>query len=230
MVAEEPCLLAEVPAQVVWQLIERSNVVARNLLLILSSRLRSDNQMLLDRMIQQQDYERFSKLDRETGLLNHGWLEEMLPALLEKTGRDGSDLAVIAFSIDPLRAGFIPLGDYRACLLEYIGELVRHNLRPGDVAVRRDEHSFLVLLPETNHGIAFQLGERLLYAVRAWHDQCEGAEAGLPLTVSIGGVGSDAARGCGELLELAQQALDYSYGQGGDRVTEPEGLGRRRYH
>ena len=68
VVTEQNCELLLIDKCIVWELIERSNAVARNLLYILSSRVRKDNLVIFKSQQQQAISEKNSKIDVLTNL------------------------------------------------------------------------------------------------------------------------------------------------------------------
>ncbi|MCZ6623937.1 MAG: GGDEF domain-containing protein, partial [Deltaproteobacteria bacterium] len=100
VVTDTECRLLVVTDDILWSLINRSHVVARNLLYILSSRLRKANRTIMERLEQQLVYERISKVDALTGLYNRRWLDEMLKRHLQRCHINQESLSLMMLDVD----------------------------------------------------------------------------------------------------------------------------------
>jgi GGDEF domain-containing protein len=70
-----------IEAELVWQLIDESNVLARNLLR-LSFRIRAANAQLRRRQKLGEFYRQLSMIDGLTDLYNRAWLNDLLPTMV----------------------------------------------------------------------------------------------------------------------------------------------------
>ncbi len=168
MTALEDCELLVIEPELVWQLIDRSNVLARNLLRLLSFRVRAANAQLRRRQKLGEFYRQLSLNDALTGLYNRAWLNEMLPKLAMRAHQDGSPLAVIMIDLDHFKRfndthGHIA-GD---AALSAAASVIRDSLRPSDFAVRYGGEELLAVLPDTHLGLAEMVAERLAERLRA---------------------------------------------------------------
>jgi hypothetical protein len=77
----------------VWRLIDESNGVARNLLRLLSFRIRAANALLRRRQKLGEFYRQLSMNDGLTGLYNRAWLNDMLPAWSHRAARTAPAVA-----------------------------------------------------------------------------------------------------------------------------------------
>eukprot|EP01030_Chromulinospumella_sphaerica_P013593 gene13593-13376_t len=69
-------------AALVWQLIDESHVLARNLLRLLSFRIRAANAQLRRRQKLGEFYRQLSMIDGLTDLYNRSWLNDLLPTMI----------------------------------------------------------------------------------------------------------------------------------------------------
>ena len=83
VVANTDCRVLVIDADVLWLLIERSLVVARNLLHTLSTRMRRNTLELVQSHIQRCIYERDALHDPLTCLKNRRWMENTLARIVE---------------------------------------------------------------------------------------------------------------------------------------------------
>jgi hypothetical protein len=91
--ALEDSELLVIEADLVWQLIERFNGVARNLLRLLSFRIRAASALLRRRQKLGEFYRQLSMNDGLTGLYNRAWLNDMLPKMVATAHRAGAAVA-----------------------------------------------------------------------------------------------------------------------------------------
>jgi diguanylate cyclase (GGDEF)-like protein len=219
--ALQDCRLLVIPAETLWMLVDKSNVFARNLLYIFSSRIRQNHTLLTDVTSQTRLYERYSKLDALTGLFNRRWLDEMLPRHIERAERAGEPLCLMVVDID----NFKPYNDRYShmagdCIIAHVAHIIGTHIRPRDSAVRFGGDEFLLLLPNTGRATGLEVAERLRLLVR---ERPQGCVADLPeslsLSVSIGVAASDSGIPCRQLMEQADQALYRSKQGGRNRVS-----------
>ena len=220
MTALEDCELLVIEPELVWQLIDRSNVLARNLLRLLSFRVRAANAQLRRRQKLGEFYRQLSLNDGLTGLYNRAWLGEMLPKLAMRARQDGSPLSIVMIDLDHFKRfndthGHIA-GD--AALSSAAG-VIRDSLRPSDFAVRYGGEELMAVLPDTPIGLAEMVAERLAERLRA---AIVFPDMRLPLPHITGsfGVASLAAGGDEHALMAAADAALYRAKQAGrDRVS-----------
>jgi two-component system, cell cycle response regulator len=144
--------------------------------------------------------------DALTGLANRRAIEERLAAEWDRANRYERPLALLIGDLDDLKAVNDKYGHAVGdALLQQAAEVMRLNLRAGDLAGRLGGDEFVVLCPETDHEAAALVANKLNQALRdATIDTPEGK---LGLRMSIGwAVAADAA-GHAELMHLADQAL-----------------------
>jgi len=219
MTALEDSELLVIEAATVWTLIERSNVLARNLLRLLSFRIRAANALLRRRQKVGEFYRQLSLNDGLTGLYNRAWLNDMLPKLVSRAAHDGRPLSLVMIDLDHFKrfndthghmAGDGALAA-AACVL-------RTALRPSDFAVRYGGEEMMALLPDTPEDLAVVVAERLCERLRA---AIVFSDMRLPLPHVTGsfGVASLAPGGDGgTLMAAADAALYRAKEQGRNRV------------
>ena len=167
MTALEDSDLLVIESDLVWTLIDRSSVLARNLLRLLSFRIRAAGALLRRRQKLGEFYRQLSLNDPLTGLYNRAWLNEMLPKLAARASQDGSPLSLVMIDLDHFKRfndthGHIA-GD--AALAAAAGA-IRGALRPSDFAVRYGGEEMLAVLPDTPPQLATMVAERLCQRLR----------------------------------------------------------------
>lgn len=211
--------LLAIDGEVLWTLIHRSHAVARNLLYMLSQRVRNDNQALIQSLAEQRRHEQSARIDPLTGLGNRRWLSEVFPRMVERCLHGSLPLSLLILDADHFKKYNDKHGHLAGdCALRALGEVISHNTRPTDAAARYGGEEFVIVMPNTDAGQAQHIAQRLCDAVRA----CQVSDSGRPLpgiTVSIGLAALAAHRDPVELLGAADAALYRAKDGGRDRVS-----------
>ncbi len=159
--AEETELLA-IDADTVWKLIDESNSVARNLLRLLSFRIRAANAQLRRRQKLGEFYRQLSMVDGLTGLQNRAWLNDVLPAMVGSANAAHRPLSLVMIDLDHFKKfndTHGHLGGDQA--LRAAAGVMSSGLRPSDFAVRYGGEEMMVILPETDEQVALAVAGRL---------------------------------------------------------------------
>jgi diguanylate cyclase (GGDEF)-like protein len=160
--ALEDSELLVIEADLVWQLIERSNGVARNLLRLLSFRIRAAGALLRRRQKLGEFYRQLSMNDGLTGLYNRAWLNDMLPKMVATAHRAGAPLSMVMIDLDHFKRFNDSYGHLAGDdALRAAAGVINAALRPSDFAVRYGGEEMLVVLPETGEVRAKMVAERL---------------------------------------------------------------------
>jgi diguanylate cyclase (GGDEF)-like protein len=220
MTALEDCELMVIEPELVWQLIDCSNVLARNLLRLLSFRVRAANAQLRRRQKLGEFYRQLSLNDALTGLYNRAWLNEMLPKLAMRARQDGNPLSIVMIDLDHFKRfndthGHIA-GD--AALSSAAG-VIRDSLRPSDFAVRYGGEELMAVLPDTPLSLAEMVAGRLAERLRT---ALVFPDMRLPLPHITGSFGVACLEAGGDehaLMAAADAALYRAKQAGRDRVS-----------
>jgi len=158
-----------------------------------------------------------ARIDPLTGLLNRRGLDERFASELARAGRDGTELAVVALDLDHFKQVNDTYGhDAGDRALCWLASVLSQQTRGADVIARTGGEEFLLVLPGTSAGSAFELAERLRESV-AEH-------APFRLTISIGVAAEEAPDDAGALTAAADRALYAAKRDGRNRTrTEPSG-------
>ena len=168
--ALEQSELLVIEAELAWQLIDAANGVARNLLRMLSFRIRAANAQLRRRQKLGEFYRQLSMVDGLTGLYNRAWLNDFLPQLVASAQATGQPLALIMLDIDHFKKFNDSHGHLQGDqALRTAAQVLIGALRPTDFAVRYGGEEMMVVLPDTNvqvtEAVAGRLCERMRDAV-----------------------------------------------------------------
>jgi len=160
-VAEETTVLV-IEQEILWRMISVSHEIARNLLYIMSERVRYSDLVIADSLEMQRKYQRYATTDALTGLHNRGWLDDTFDREIKRSERDHLPLSLIMIDVDDFKKyndGYGHLaGDQ---VLISVAKSIRKPLRPNDLVARFGGEEFAVLLPETTTNNAKIIAERL---------------------------------------------------------------------
>jgi diguanylate cyclase (GGDEF)-like protein len=217
--AEETHLMVLSPG-LLWQMVERSHAFAKNLLVVLSERVRFDNQFIANSIGVLRKAEQDAITDALTGLNNRHWMHDAFERELERAQRSGAKLCLMMIDVDQFKSFNDEFGHIAGdAVLAAVAETLRSHLRPTDLIARFGGDEFAVLLPNLDLAHATATAERLreeLVTLRA---------GGLPtpITISIGVTRASIHDDLNKLVHRADAAMYEAKAQGRDcvRVKEP---------
>lgn len=176
-----------------------------------TERLRDNVQMSIEMAI----------TDPLTGLYNRRYMETHLARLVEQAGNRGKPLAVLVVDVDYFKAINDSYGhDAGDDVLREFALRMRKSVRNIDLACRYGGEEFVIVMPETDMGVAAMVGERLRRLVANEPFAVQQGERRLGVTISIGiaalaGPDDTAAA----LLKRADRALYRAKRDGRNRVV-----------
>ena len=221
VLAAEPTELLAIPHEDMWEMIDIVPMLARNLLAILSGRVRNNNLTLVTTQSCTLEFEQASSVDSLTGLHNRHWIDESFMRMIRRCRNDNAPACLMLADIDELhrindRNGFLT-GDNA---LKRIARRLAESLRPQDLIGRFGGDEFIVLLPQTKLAVAHGIAKRLCIVV---------AEAGIivppshdPMTISCGVVSIRAEDDLTSIFARAEQALQAAKANGRNRAEQLE--------
>ncbi len=167
--------------------------------------------------------ERLSATDGLTELANRRYFDKRLKSEVSRAFRDRTPLSLVLCDLDYFKQFNDRYGHQRGdeCLKAFARTLESFCRRGGDLAARIGGEEFALLLPNTEHGAALTLSER----VRAGFDDLgithEGSQVSDHATASFGvATAVPASLDVGaELFGAADQALYRAKGAGRNRVV-----------
>ena len=104
VVAGEDSRVMQLDETTMWGLVEASHQVARNLLFVLSRRLRHGNKVILKSQKLQQEYQHYATIDALTGVFNRRWLDEMLARQWERSKKGGGLFSLLLIDVDSFKS------------------------------------------------------------------------------------------------------------------------------
>lgn len=220
VVAAESSYIMVIEREAMWQLINNSHSVARNLLYLLSTRIRKNDEALSDSFILQQRYARSARADTLTGLYNRYWLDEMLPRLIERAQTDEQHLGMMMLDVDHFKQFNDSFGHLAGDeVLRELGSIIRSHLRPNDSAVRYGGEEFVIILPGLGETRLREVATRLCEIVQNKTRESLEQKGLRGVTVSIGLAMLAPGQDGRELIATADAALYRAKREGRNRVV-----------
>lgn len=209
-----------IDAACMWKLIDESNGVARNLLRLLSFRIRAANAQLRNRQKVGEFYRQLSMVDGLTGLHNRSWLNTQLPGLVEHAHATHSELSIIMVDLDHFKKFNDQYGHVAGDeALQAAAKVINNGLRPSDFAARYGGEEMLIILPNTNKESAFVVAERLCERIRQTPVFQDGDKPLPHITASLGLASLEIGQDGVAVIASADIALYRAKEKGRDQVA-----------
>ena len=142
---------------------------------------------LMNRALMVPRLKKETRIDEKTGLWNIRHFAELFTAEMNRARRVNRPLTLITVDLDPLPNAHDTYGHVVSdAVLAGIGQIIRHNLRPYDIAARCAGEEFAIVLPETELAQARSVAERLRDAVEKTPFEVKGKHRPIQVTVSLG--------------------------------------------
>jgi two-component system cell cycle response regulator len=176
-----------------------------------TERLRDNVQMSIEMAI----------TDALTGLYNRRYMETHLAALVEQAANRGKPITVMVLDIDYFKSINDGHGhDAGDDVLREFALRVRRSIRNIDLACRYGGEEFVIVMPETDMGVATVVAERLRLRIATEPFSIQQGAGSLPVTISIGIAAlSEPTDTAAVILKRADQALYRAKRDGRNRVV-----------
>ncbi|MEZ5875000.1 MAG: PleD family two-component system response regulator [Hyphomicrobiales bacterium] len=160
-------------------------------------------------------------LDPLTALHNRRFMTSHLKTLFEESAQRGKPLSVLVLDIDHFKAINDAHGhDAGDTVLREFATRLRRNIRGIDLACRLGGEEFVVVMPDTDLGKAYLVGERLRQCIAAAPFYAGERSGSLDVTASVGVAALEFPDDTPELiLKRADQALYCAKRDGRNRVV-----------
>ncbi|MFA7269140.1 MAG: GGDEF domain-containing protein [Sterolibacterium sp.] len=219
VIAAQNTRLLAIDHEVVWSLIELSYGIARNLLSILSGRIRFNNLALVAAQTHSLEFERAVAVDALTGLHNKRWVADAFPRAISRCERDGAALCLVLGDIDNFKHFNESYGHLNGdSLLRLLAHRLTDILRPQDMLARYGVEKFIFLLPATTLPEAQNIAERLRILAAETHLPIGENGAVASVTLSLGIAAMQLGDTLESLLANAEAALRCAKQAGRNRV------------
>jgi len=219
--AAEPSHLLVIHHSLLWNLINASHEFSKNLLIVLSERVRTHNRYIAESLGHMQKFERHASTDALTGLSNRHAMEESFPREVRRCVKDGEPVALIMIDVDCFKTfndRFGHVAGDRA--LSAVAHVLKKQFRTRDLLARFGGDEFAVLLPGIDKNEAITIAERVRNAVSGTTGSSADSLIQVPVNVSLGVAELDPDGGFDGLLRAADKALYRAKNAGRDTVSD----------
>lgn len=208
VMAQDPTHLLVIHKKILWALVNASHVFSKNLLIMLSERVRSHNQFIAKSIGAWRKIEKHATTDGLTGLGNRHSMQESFPREINRCVKDKLPVSLIMVDVDDFklfndRFGHVA-GD-RA--LSAVAHVLKQQFRPRDMLVRYGGDEFSVLLPGFDENEAADIADRVRRTVSGTTESSQDSLIQIPVKVSMGVAQLGEAGTLESLLRAADAAL-----------------------
>ena len=187
VVAAEPTHLLVIHQSVLWDMVNASHEFSKNLLVVLSERVRSHNHVIAANYGDLRKFQRHATTDALTGLSNRHSMEETFPREVSRCKQDGQPVSLVMIDIDRFKSfndRFGHIAGDRA--LSAVSNVLRMQFRPRDHLVRFGGDEFAVLLPGMGRQDALAVAERVRDSVSGSTTSSSDSLIQIPVEISMG--------------------------------------------
>jgi diguanylate cyclase (GGDEF)-like protein len=220
VVATEESHLMVISHTLLWRMVDRSHTFCKNLLIVLSERVRSDNEYIASSLGVLRQAERNAHTDALTGLGNRHWMSTMFEREVTRTLHSGKALCLMMIDVDNFKSFNDRYGHIAGdSALVAVAEALREYLRPTDLVARFGGDEFAVLLPDLKLKQARQTAERIRQQIAGLSP----ASLSTAITVSIGIADRTDRDDVATLVQRADAAMYDAKEAGRNRVAVAAG-------
>lgn len=208
VIGAEPTHLLLIHQSVLWEMVNASHEFAKNLLVVLSERVRSHNRVIADSYGELRKFEEHARTDALTGLSNRHAMEDEFEREISRCKQDDIPVSLIMIDIDNFKVfndQFGHVAGDRA--LSAVASILKHQFRPRDILVRYGGDEFAILLPEVDEASAIQVAERVRVAVCGKTGDGSDSLIRIPVEISMGVAQLEKKGSLQGLLRAADKAL-----------------------
>ncbi len=208
VIAAEQTHLLVIHQSILWEMVDASHEFAKNLLVVLSERVRSHNQVIAESYGELRKFERHARTDALTGLNNRRSMDESFLREITRCQQDDQPISLIMIDIDNFKIfndQFGHMAGDRA--LSAVASILRHQFRPRDLIVRFGGDEFAVLLPGVDEKIALIIADRVREAVSGTTGDGSDSLIQIPIKISMGVAQLDSNGTLSTLIRAADAAL-----------------------
>jgi len=208
VIGAEATHLLVIHQSILWEMVDASHEFAKNLLVVLSERVRSHNRVIADSYGELRKFERHARTDALTSLQNRHSMEESFEREITRCEKDEMPISLIMIDVDNFKRfndQFGHIAGDRA--LSAVASILRHQFRPRDVLVRFGGDEFAVLLPEVDGHMAMAIADRVRVSVSGKTGDGSDSMIRIPIEISMGVAQLEPKGTLNSLIRAADAAL-----------------------
>lgn len=208
VIAAEPSHVLVIHQSILWEMVNVSHQFAKNLLIVLSERVRSHNHYIAESFGNLQRFERNATTDALTGLGNRHAMDESYPREINRCQQDEKPISLIMIDVDRFKSfndKFGHVAGDRA--LSAVANILQSQFRQRDLLVRYGGDEFAVLLPGVAEAEALMIADRVRNAVSGSTESSSDSLIQIPVNISLGVAELSDDGNCDSLLRCADEAL-----------------------
>jgi two-component system cell cycle response regulator len=159
--------------------------------------------------------------DPLTGLFNRRYMESHVGTLMDRSAARGKSLSVLILDVDYFKSINDSFGhDAGDDVLREFADRLKASIRGIDLACRYGGEEFVVVMPDTDLGIAAMVAERIRRRIAGEPFPIEGGKRTIEVTISVGIAARMGAQDTATLmLKRADEALYRAKRDGRNRVA-----------
>ncbi len=208
VIAGEATHLLVIHQTLLWEMVHASHEFAKNLLVVMSERIRSHNRVIADSYGELRKVEQQATQDALTGLGNRHSMQAVFPTEISRCLQEGETVSLIMIDVDNFKDfndKFGHIAGDRA--LKAVAAVLEQKFRPSDIIVRYGGDEFAVLLPRVGLTDATEVAERVRLKVSGTTADGSDSLIQVPVRISMGIAEIYENGGLDSLIQDADAAL-----------------------
>jgi diguanylate cyclase (GGDEF)-like protein len=220
VIAAESTHVLVIHQSILWNMVNISHQFSKNLLIVLSERVRSHNCYIAESFGNLQRYERNATTDALTGLSNRHAMEESFQREIYRCQKDERPVSLIMIDVDQFKSfndKFGHVAGDRA--LSAVAQVLQQQFRQRDLLVRYGGDEFAVLLPGASEAEAVEIANRVRNSVSGSEEISIDSLIQIPVNISLGVAEIRKNGNYESLLRTADEALYRAKNAGRNTVS-----------
>ncbi|MCH7822595.1 MAG: GGDEF domain-containing protein [Proteobacteria bacterium] len=208
VIAAEPTHLLLIHQTVLWDMVNASHEFAKNLLVVMSERVRSHNRVIAHNFGELRKIERRAQTDALTGLGNRHTMEESFLREINRCSRNEQPVSLVMIDVDYFKEFNDEYGHIAGDrVLSAVASILTTQFRPRDLLVRYGGDEFAVLLPEVDEQQAVTIADRVRESVSGSTGDGSDSLIKIPIRISMGVAQLSDDMTLEKLIRAADEAL-----------------------